>query len=273
MYIVHQIVNALINPAFVILTFGVLGCLLVRFGRLRLGRFVGAFAAVILFFMAWPPVSDFAGIWLERDYPALSAEEYPNVDAIVVLGGGVWAMPDRLKYPYPLLTDAADRVWHGARLWHALKARNSESSVMIYCTGPEASRNTPAFLNALGVPTNAIVSVDYVMNTEEEAKALGKCIGCLDQAESASHSTFGLEPEAARPKVLLVTSAFHMKRAMRIFERYAPRLEVIPAATDHHFVSDSVRFRKWQYWVPNLEAIVKFSAIEHELVGLLRYMW
>ena len=74
-------------------------------------------------------------------------------------------------------------------------------------------------------------------------------------------------------KALLVTSALHMKRAVRIFKKYAPGLEVIPIATDHHFVADPVRFRRWQYWFPKLDALVGFSMIEHELIGILRYIW
>lgn len=262
MFIVHQIVNVLINPVLDVLVLFALGVGLVCFGRKRLGRGVCTLSGIALFLMSWPPFVDVLGIWLEKDYPVAKVESCPAEDAIIVLGGGVVAMPPEIDYPYPLMSDAADRVWHGARLWHAFNAKNPDKMVRLYCTGPDVSLTTPPLLRDLGIPGDCIVAVDGPLNTEEEARKMEELL-----------SRNVREERDGRAKVLLVTSATHMKRATRIFEKYAPSLETIPFATDHHFVADPVRFKRWQYWFPSLDAFIGFSVIEHELIGLLRYAW
>ena len=270
MFLIHQIVNVLINPIFDVLLLLATGWAFVRLGRKRFGRGICMFSGVALFLMSWPPFVDVIGIWLEKDYPAAKADVCSAVDAIIVLGGGVGSMPHEVDYPYPLMNDAADRVWHGARLWWALKSKNPEKAVKVYCTGPDVSLTTPPLLRDFGVPEECIVAVDGPLNTEEEARTLEELFGCGERIDIPT-PTFKLQ--TTRPKVLLVTSATHMKRATIIFKKYAPGLEVLPVATDHHFVADPVRFRHWQYWFPNLDALVGFSMIEHELIGLLRYAW
>ena len=253
MFLLHQIVNVLINPVFLVLGLFVAGLVAGRRGWPRLGRALMYGGAALLFLMSWPPLVDLAGIWLERDYPAASADAYPAADAVIVLGGGVGIAPDGIEYPYPLMADAADRVWHGARLWHAQRARNPDSPVKIYCTGPDVGKSTTPLLQDFGVASDAIFTFDDPRNTEAEAKLY---------AEKLQGKT-----------VLLVTSALHMKRSMMIFRKYAPGITVIPAATDHHFLPNPKRFCHWQYYFPNLGALDMASAIEHELVGLLRYAW
>ena len=115
------------------------------------------------------------------------------------------------------------------------------------------SKTTPPLLNAFWVPSDSIVALDDTLNTEEEARRY--------------------EIELQGKTVLLVTSALHMKRATMIFRKYAPSLKVIPSATDHQFFDWSDRFRKWQYYFPNVSTLGQAASIEHELVGLLRYIW
>ena len=253
MFLIHQIVSILINPTFVVLVVMVLGLVLNYNGMPRRARLIIDLALALLFLISWPPVVDLVGIWLERDYPAEKVESYPSVDAIVVLGGGVAMPPSEVEYPYPGMSEAADRVWHGARLWHAQRAQWPERLIKIYCTGPDVSKTTPPLLEAFGVPSDSIVALDDPLNTEEEARRY--------------------EAELQGKMVLLVTSALHMKRAMMIFKKYAPSLNVIPAATDHQFFDWSGRFRKWQYYFPNVSTLGQATSIEHELIGILRYIW
>lgn len=253
MFLIHQIVNVLINPVFVVLgTMFLGGVLWIKKGQ-RLGAaFIGG-GWLILFLMCWPPAVDCVGIWLESEYPVATADSYPAADAIVVLGGGVYAPHPDSKYPYPLMTEAADRVWHGARLWHAQRKNRPENALKIYCTGPDVGLCATPLLRDLGVPNDAIVTFDEPLNTEQEAKQYAAALG--------------------KKKVLLVTSALHMKRSVMIFKKYASNLEIVPAATDHQFFKDAPRFSRWQYYFPSVSALGLTTAIEHELIGILRYMW
>lgn len=251
MFVLHQIVNVLIDPVFVVflLLSGGLAALLKN--RRRLGVGLVAAATLSLFLPGWPPVVDAVGSMLERAYPIVRAEDFPAADAIAVLGGGVGVPPEEVGYPYPTLADGADRVWFGAKLWHAQRTKRGGRTVRVYCTGPDVGRSTLPILADLGVDVADVVALEDPRNTEEEARALGR--------------------ELAGRTVLLVTSALHMKRAMRIFSRYAPAVKVVPAATDHHCFADPGRFRKPRYWLPSLSAFAFAASVGHELVGLLRY--
>ena len=268
MFIVHQIVNALINPAFAILLLANVGTVLIRRDCQKTGKVCCWLAMGMLFFLSWPPFVDYIGLRLEADYPAAHAEDYPAADAIVVLGGGVGSVPAGVEYPYPLLREGADRVWFAAKLWRAQKSKFQGPAVKIYCTGPDVSKSTPPFLLDLGVPSDAIVALDGPLNTEEEAKRYAKVFGdCGFEIDAKRQSSITNH----QPRILLVTSALHMKRAAVIFKKYAPQLKIIPSPTDHQFFRDPQQFVKWQYYIPNLGSLALFSAIEHELIGLLRY--
>lgn len=249
MFIVHQIVNALINPILVSCVAMATGLFMLGRGRRRVGWCLSVGGLTFLVLMSWPPLVDATCAWLERDYPMVRAEQYAAADAILVLGGGVGMPSEEVEYPYPTLADAADRVWFGAMLWHEQVKTNA--AIKIYCTGPDVGRHTPQVLVSLGVHAAAIRPLDGARNTEEEARRY--------------------ETELAGKRVLLVTSAMHMKRAMRIFKKYAPSLTVIPAPTDHQYLPEPGMLLKWNYYLPNLNALALAEALQHEIIGLLRY--
>src|SRR6185295_18590175 len=95
-----------------------LGGILALVGLRRLGVLVLALAIAQTLVMAFPPVSDALLEPLQARARAAAAEAPACCyDAIVVLGGGVTpAAPPYLMEPD--LADAADRVWHAARLYH-----------------------------------------------------------------------------------------------------------------------------------------------------------
>lgn len=242
MVLVHKIVGIVLNPLFSALAALLAGLL---FRRKRVGLSMMVLSLLMLAFLGMPVSSEIVATFLERDYPPKSAEDMPEADAIILLGGGIMAYPLGSGHPYPRLRDGADRVWHAARLYNAGKAS------VIYCTSPDVSISTPPFLKALGVPEEAIVALDGPRNTQEEAALYAE--------------------KLAVARVLLVTSAVHMKRAVKIFNIYAPNLMVIPAATDHrtyHCEEEPIRLQKW---IPRAEGLASFNVVWHELLGLMRY--
>ena len=155
-----------------------------------------AFASVWLWGWSTPFVADCVIRPLVERYPHRPAVELPAADAIVLLGGGY-----------------DDRVWHAGRLYHAGKAPLIIVTGGLVWDGPafSAARVMRIQLRALGVPDHAIIIESDSRNTRQNA---------LFTAELAA--PLGIE------RVLLVTSAWHMPRAVATFGRTA--LNVIPGS-------------------------------------------
>lgn len=259
MYVVHQIVGVMSDP----IVLAIIGIALgVWFGRGKEGAENRCRVVWIVLIGLWiysmPVASWHLTKWLESTYPVMRAEEMPEADAILVLGGGIGRPKEPCSYPYADLSEAGDRVWHAARLYKAGKAPR------IYCTNREVSKSTPPFLLDLGVPREAIVCFDGPRKTEEEAVRYEKELGHHSTPTPTLYTS-------TKPKVLLVTSASHMKRAEMIFKKYAPGIEVIPAATDYHSIeSDQPEFDIRRY-LPSVGGAQQMSAVLHEILGIVRY--
>ena len=182
----------------------------------RFGKTLVVLALASLWLLATPVLSDMLRYSLERHFPPIPIEQVPGADAIVALGGGM--EPPTSRKPYPDLGSAADRYWHASRLWRA--GRAPEIVVSGGALPWQDARATEAdaavrFLTDLGVPANRILLESVSMDTRQNA-----------QMTEAILRTRGAR------KVLLVTSALHMRRALARFEQI-PGIEFIPVATDH----------------------------------------
>jgi uncharacterized SAM-binding protein YcdF (DUF218 family) len=153
---------------------------------------------------------------LERRYPAPA--ELPTAPAIVVLGGGTEpVIPPRTDVE---LGPGGDRLLHAVRLHRAGKA-----PVILVCAGrvewsaaprPEAA-DMAELLRFMGVPADAILEESRSRTTYENAVEAWRV----------------LQPLGVR-RILLVTSALHMPRAVGLFRRVG--FDVVPAPTDFQVV-------------------------------------
>lgn len=87
----------------------------------------------------------------------------------------------------------------------------------------------------------------------------------MEESDPIKHSS------TARPKVLLVTSAWHMKRARLMFEKYEPSVEVVCAPAD--FENSIVAARPFSFsdFLPDPGAFMGNSVALHEWVGIVGY--
>lgn len=219
MYYINKIVGWVFSPVGIAL-FGLVVAFALRMlsRRERYGESVRRRMGVIGKWLAWtccawlwlwstPLMSRLVGATLEREFlveeSIVEAGQYPEADAIILLGG---SMGWNEQYPdHAEMWASADRVWMAAQLFKAGKAP------VIIASGGHVAQSTGQLLRDFEVPEDAVVFDDQPRNTEEEAKAI--------QARGFR-------------KVLLVTSAWHMKRARTMFEKYAPVLEIVTAPTD-----------------------------------------
>ena len=189
----------------------VLAVILNKYKRLRNGLAIAA--AVILwgFSNHWVDMALTHG--LEWQYlPPLDA---PKAEAIVVLGGGT--SPAQYPRPTTEMSGAGDRVYYAAHLYREGRApfvMLSGGTIDWMSNGP----STPAaemadIITFMGVPESALWLEDKSQNTHENAVFSAQML-----KEKGIH------------RILLVTSAIHMPRAMAVFKKQG--LEVIPAPTD-----------------------------------------
>lgn len=184
----------------------------------------------------------------------------PKADAIVVLGGGVGV---HAKCGRPEMFAGADRVWAAARLYRSGKA----PMVIVTSTNDLA---TTGLLSDFGVPTNAIRCVGRARNTEEEAKDIVRLFDlrdCLIEGAAANQTI----KQSDNRTILLVTSAWHMKRAKMMFEKYAPGLAVIAAPTDYEMHGAAENPVEFADFLPNAEALVRNSYAIKEWVARFGY--
>ena len=216
MYGLNKLIGIFLNPISITLILAVVGLILAVKWKPRLGRVLVVTAFVWLYIWSTPMAYRWVGGSLENEWSVVIADDAPNADAIVVLGGGMGAKTN--TYAYAEMWSGADRVWHAARLYKAGKAP------VVIPTGSGEEHATVPLLVDFGVPLSAIVVEGEARNTEENAKFVRDLI-------LSTKNTIDSKDKVAR--ALLVTSAWHMRRSLLMFRRYAPELEVIPAPTDY----------------------------------------
>jgi len=210
----EKILTALALPPGGPLLLGLLG-LLLAWRQWRSGLALILLALASLWLLATPAVSDLLRASLEDRFPPLALDEVSRADAIVVLGGGI--RPPHRDDPLPNLGRAADRYWHAARLWRAGKAPEiliSGGALPWRNSAGSEAESAVRLLVELGVPAPRIVLEPSSLNTRQNARLSADLLRARD----------------AR-RILLVTSALHMRRALARFR--STGLEVIPVAADH----------------------------------------
>ena len=221
-------------------------------GRRRSCGVVLGLIISILWSSATPLVASLLTQSLERENPRLGVAATPSADAIIVLGGAL-AIP-RLPAHDSNLVSASDRILHTARLYRAGKA-----PLVIVSGGANPASGGPAegpftarLLVEWGVSPGDIAMESTSTNTYENAR---------ESAEIVRERGIG--------RVLLVTSALHMSRALATFR--SAGIDAIPAATDH--ANKQLVFGSLGTWLPKSGALDRTTYALHEYLGQIVYRW
>jgi len=216
--------------------------LLLRALRRRiLATIIAALGVAIAYTGSIPLVGQALLAPLEQRYPALTAA--PSADTVVVLGSS-YAPRAGISVAAALDTAGLVRILSGIAWAERLGGR-------LVVSGGAPSDRTPsahgyaALAMEFGMPPERIVVLDEPLDTGDEAVAIAALL-------------------EARPFVL-VTSAYHMPRAVQLMERAGA--SPIPAPTDQQVVlGQSLR---WSHFVPRASGLQSSEAALHEYVGLL----
>jgi uncharacterized SAM-binding protein YcdF (DUF218 family) len=250
MIFLSKIITAFILPPGCIIAVLIL---LIFFVPRKIKYYLGI-VTFFLYLLSIQPVSDLLLKPLENAYPPFLSDinEY-EFDSIVVLGGGtIMGSPEAVKQD-TLSADAMKRAVYGFILSnkYPVPVIFSGGKVFEYNQEPEAV--VAGYLyEALGLPSLRFIAETESRNTWENAKETAK-----------------LEiPELTEiKKIVLVTSAYHMKRSVYCFESNG--ISVIPAPTDYK----CYRGQKYDLlsFIPLMTYLRNSQLALHEYIGLLYY--
>jgi uncharacterized SAM-binding protein YcdF (DUF218 family) len=244
-----KIASLLVTPPASLVLGALVALVLAAVRRRRLALTVLVLAVAHTVILSFQPVGDALMGHLEAEARA-AAREAPACcyDAIVVLGGGIAAAhpPEVME---PDLNASADRIWQAARLYKRGAAPRiivTGGSFLAQHGGPptteaEAMR---VFLLDLGVPAEAITDEGMALNTIENIRNVRAIVGT--------------------GRVALVTSAYHMPRALQLAARAG--LDVGAFPTDFQAVR-ATRL-PWDNWLPSLDSLNLSNLALREIVAL-----
>ncbi len=252
MLLLVKILTQIAYPLLTSLLLAILANVLLWRGQQRWGISLLTIALSWLWLWSTPVFSDWLRASLEQRIPPVPLKQIPSADIIVVLGGAMQSPkpPDRL---YPNLKATADRIWYTARLYHAGKAPLILASGGYLpwggVTQPEATVISQ-LLQQFGVPATAILLETESRTTHEN------CVYSLPILKKINSQ-----------RILLVTSALHMPRALALFQK--SDFEIIPAPTDFEIVARN-NFHPLR-WLPDARALASSSRALKEYLGKLLY--
>lgn len=191
---------------------------------------------------------------LERPYAGRDLGALPACDAAVVLGGG--ARPSRYDVGGLDLSDAGDRLVMGAELIRRGKVRYLVAGGAAHRVGGQwvaEADLTRGWLQTWGLAHVPVIS-------------LGKCVNTRDEAVRVA----ALCRERGWTNVLLVTSAWHMKRAEAVFRTAGVPVVCVPC----DFQSEvGAMTEPEQSWVPRAGGFQTLALYVHEQLGWWAYRW
>ncbi len=189
---------------------------------------------------------------LEEPYRRDSMESVPTCDAIILLGGGIVPSDaDPLAFTF---TDAGNRILTAVEL-----ARMGRAPVLVlgggsYDRDGKTMSDTDLvqrWIQHWQLVTNEILSAGITYNTRDEAVKVKAMAG-----------------ERGWKRVILVTSAFHMRRTEAVFRTAG--LEVVPVACDFKKVGRPKPEFSFNPF-PRPEGIGALYYFIHEKVGWVMY--
>ena len=216
-------------------------------------------AVVLLWVCSLGIVSQNLWRWLEAPWERITAAEAPSAEAIVVLSGGFHPSPGAARVNE---WDDPDRFLAGLDLYRSGKAPR-----LLFTGGaspfrpgqPPEGQQYLKEAQQLGIPEEVMDSTPPVVNTAEEAVAIRRL---LHASKNSS---------APPTRILLVTSAFHMRRAQRLFERQGLVVEPFPVDFQASGAWAGAFWRNPTEWFPSAGALNGSSRALREFLGRLIY--
>jgi uncharacterized SAM-binding protein YcdF (DUF218 family) len=236
-----EIIKYFILPSNLIILFFILGCIFfvgIRKKRIAIYFYISAVVFYIIF--GCGTISYWLLGNLEYQYPALnSLDDSDRIDTIVVLSG--YAEAD---YKIPISSSVNSSSAY--RIIEAIRIFRNYPKAKIIISG---SGDIPNIIKQLAV------SIGLNPNN----------IGVENQSTSTYESALNLQKELTERKIVLVTSAGHMPRAMAVFKKFG--MNPTPAPTDYMSKKNYLAIS----YLPSPLHLMYSDLAVYEYLGLLWY--
>ncbi len=238
----HKILPLMFSP--IIITI-----LLIIIGIILNSKKISVTGIIVLFFCSLPIVSNKLIDYLEKGHELKNINKLDNADAIIVLSGMIRTLKTKDGYKYEF-KEGVDRFIAGITL-----IKSNKAPYLVFTRGSVPwSSGIPEgeYLKEMAIKFNVtedkILLTKKAENTEQEAKAIKELFPNKDT------------------KFILITSAFHMQRALNIFNTH--NIKVIAFPVDFR--------RKYQKFtmqdvIPSAGSLEATSNFVREIIGRLYY--
>lgn len=226
----------------------------------RLWRFAVASGALAILVFA-VGATDLPGSMLrslEREFAAVDVKQLPAADAVVMLGGGI--EPSRYEAGGFHLTRAGDRLLMAVEMMRLGKAP-------VLVLGGGASELKGEMQVEADMVRDWIIDwhlLEVEGRSTAEVLSLGRCCDTHDEAVKVR----ALAEARGWKRVLLVTSASHMRRALATFRTAGVSAEPVPC---NFMTTLSTSDSSVGFTVPHYRGLEKISIFLHEQIGWLEY--
>ena len=240
----RPLVDIATMPLAVALLLGALAAVGYMWGWRRTGKSLLVGAALIAYLASIEPVGALLLKPLENRYSQLDlSPSLAAVGYIVVLGGDYAPSPD-IPVSAALNDDGLKRIVEAVRLMRRVGTKD------LVVSGGAPPGYTPSALGyaelarELGIPATSTTVSDHAVNTNAEAQAI--------------HRLLGSQP------FILVTSAYHMPRAMWLMQR--AETHPIPAPVGQY--ARTIEHIGWRSFLPTSRGLSNSERALHEYIGL-----
>lgn len=249
-FVLSKFIGFVALPSNLLIEIGIVGVLLLFTQYRRLASWLVVTSIVLTAVVGWSPLGNILILPLEQRFPPWNSSHGPP-DGLVVLGGAI--TPDvSAARGAVALNEAAERVTAAAEL-----ARRYPNARIIYSGGSNAvlAERIPEApfavqeLQALGVAHDRITAEEQSRNT----------------IENAVFSRLLAQPKPGE-RWLLITSAYHMPRAMAAFRAADFAVEAYPVDWRTRGPIDAGR-----PFAALSEGLRRTDEAAHEWIGLLGY--
>lgn len=246
LFVLKKWIGGLLMPLPILLLLFLFALILLLFTqKQKLAKKCLSLTFILLLLLSILPVSEQIVQPLEAEHPPLINAQQ-NYEYILLLGSGGTADP-KLPITGQLSATALSRFMEALRIYHA----NPNAKLVVSGSGFGDLKSHAQLVEELAItmniPAKQIIRLDDSKDTDHEARVMSEIIRAK--------------------KAVLVTSATHIDRALRLFYKYGTAPDVAPA---NYLLPKRLSQRPSYYYIPSPYLLYANQIVWHEYLGRLQ---